>query len=222
MLSSMTGIACTRPASAAVDFESFPAAKDDLFVPADAGPQTIVLAGGCFWCVEGVFEQIPGVMDVVSGYAGGSAESANYKKVSAGETDHAEVVKITYDPSKTTLGTLLKVFFAVAHDPTQLDRQGPDYGRQYRSSVFYANDDQKRVAEAYIRQLDAAKVFDQPIVTRLEKLEAFYPAEDYHQDYVRINPNQGYVVQQALPKVAKAKKAAGALKAAAPATQPGE
>lgn len=221
MLSSMTGLACTRSAAAAVDFESFPAPTEDLIVPADAGPQTIVLAGGCFWCVEGVFEQIPGVIDVVSGYAGGSSESADYKKVSAGETDHAEVVKITYDPSKTTLGTLLKVFFAVAHDPTQLDRQGPDYGRQYRSSVFYAGDDQKRVVEAYIRQLDSAKVFDKPIVTRLEKLEAFYPAEDYHQDYVRINPNQGYVVQQALPKVAKAKKAAETLKSNSPATQPG-
>ena len=222
MLSSMTGIACARPAGAAIDFKSFPQPAEDLVVAPDAGPQTIVLAGGCFWCVEGVYEEIPGVLNVVSGYAGGTADTADYQKVSSGATAHAEVVQITYDPSKTTLGTLLKVFFSVAHDPTQLDRQGPDHGRQYRSAVFYANDDQKRVVEAYIRQLEAAKVFDQPIVTRLEPLERFYPAEEYHQDYVRLNPRQGYVVQQALPKVAKARKAAEALKSTAPATQPGK
>lgn len=220
MLSSMTGIACARPAGAAVDFKSFPQPAQDLPVSSDAGPRTLVLAGGCFWCVEGVFEQIPGVTDVVSGYAGGTADSADYERVSAGSTAHAEAVQITYDPARTTLGTLLKVFFAVAHDPTQLDRQGPDQGKQYRSAVFYADEDQKRVAEAYIGQLEAAKVFDKPIVTRLEPLEKFYPAEQYHQDYVRNHPSQGYVVQHALPKVAKAKKAAEDLKSAAPATRP--
>jgi peptide-methionine (S)-S-oxide reductase len=221
MIFSMFGMSCARPASAAVDFASFPEPKDDLRLPADAGPQTIVLAGGCFWCVEGVYEQIPGVTDVVSGYAGDSEAAADYKKVSSGQTRHAEVVRITYDPAKTSLGKLLKVFFAVAHDPTQLDRQGPDYGKQYRSAVFYADDDQKRVAEAYIRQLNDAKLFDQPIVTRLEKLDAFYPAEGYHQDYVRNNPRDGYVVQQALPKIEKAKKAAAALGGSAPTTKPG-
>ena len=221
MLTSLsTGIACARPVGAVVDFKSFPDPAEDLPVAPDAGPQTIVLAGGCFWCVEGVFEQIPGVINVVSGYAGDSKENADYRKVSNGQTRHAEVVQITYDPARTSLGKLLKVFFAVAHDPTQLNRQGPDVGTQYRSAVFYADDQQKRVVEAYVMQLASAKVFDRPIVTTLEKLEAFYPAEDYHQDYVRLNPTQGYVVQQALPKVAKAKKAAEALNAAAPSTQP--
>lgn len=223
MISSLTaGVACARPAGAAVDFKSFPEPAEDLAVAPGAGPQTVVLAGGCFWCVEGVFEQIPGVVDVVSGYAGDSQANAEYKKVSNGQTRHAEVVQVTYDPARTSLGKLLKVFFAVAHDPTQLNRQGPDYGPQYRSAVFFADEQQKRVAEAYIAQLNAAKVFDKPIVTTLEQLDAFYPAEQYHQDYVRLNPTQGYVVQQALPKVEKAKKAAEAIAAepAAPTTQP--
>jgi peptide-methionine (S)-S-oxide reductase len=221
MIFSMIGASCARPAAAALDFKSFPEPKQDQQPPADGSPQTIVLAGGCFWCVEGVYEQIPGVLDVVSGYAGGTKESADYDKVSSGETTHAEVVQITYDPTKTSLGKLLKVFFSVAHDPTQLNMQGPDHGTQYRSAVFYANDDQKRVADAYIRQLNDAKVFDKPIATTLERLDTFYPAEAYHQDFARNNPTHGYIVQQAKPKVEKAKKAAEQIKKEESATKPG-
>jgi peptide-methionine (S)-S-oxide reductase len=217
MAFSMLGAACQKGYA---DPQSFPAPKQDLVIAPDAGPQKVVLAGGCFWCTEGVFENTPGVLDVVSGYAGGTAETAKYNVVSGGATDHAEAIEITYDPSKTTYGELLKVFFSIAHDPTTLNRQGPDAGRQYRSAIFFANDDQKRVAEAYIRQLDEAKVFSSPIVTTLEPLTQFYPAEQYHQDFVRNNPNQGYVRQQALPKVEKAKKYAATFGGRAPATQP--
>ncbi len=166
----------------------------------------LVLAGGCFWCTEAVFEAVPGVTGVVSGYAGGSKVDAEYRKVSAAQTEHAEVIEITYDPSKVTFARLLKVFFGAAHDPTQLNRQGPDTGKQYRSAIFYANDDQKRVAEAYIKQLEKAKVFDKPIVTTMEKLDAFYPAEDYHQDYVKNHPQDGYVRQNVPAKLEKLKK----------------
>jgi len=178
----------------------------DVGAKPGAGPQTAVLAGGCFWCTEAVFEQLQGVGKVVSGYAGGTAESARYDVVSAGATDHAESIQITYDPSKITYGRILKVFFAAAHDPTQLNRQGPDHGRQYRSAVFYANEDQKRVAEAYIAQLEQAKVFPKKIVTQVVSLKKFYPAEEYHQDFVRRNPRQPYVVVNALPKLEKLKK----------------
>lgn len=217
----LSGAACSR-ADAKVDYKSFPEPKQALPVAADTGPQELVLAGGCFWCVEGVFENIPGVTDVVSGYSGGTAETANYKRVCEGDTDHAEAVKLTYDPSKVSFGKLLKVFFSVAHDPTTLNRQGPDSGRQYRSAIFYANDEQRRVAEAYIAQLNDAKVFgDSKIVTALEPLTAFYPAEDYHQDYARLNPKQGYIAQQAAPKIEKAKKVAKEIESE-PATQPGK
>jgi len=199
----LSSIACGKPA---VDFKSFPDPKIDI-PGGGAELRKIVLAGGCFWCTEGVFEQIPGVIDVVSGYAGGTAETANYERVSSGDTAHAEVIEVTYDPNQVTFGRLLKFFFAVAHDPTTLNRQGPDTGTQYRSAIFYLTEEEKRVAEAYIKQLDDAGIFAAPIVTKVEKLAAFYPAEDYHQDFVRNNPKQGYVVQQALPKIAKAKKA---------------
>ncbi|MGF1632716.1 MAG: peptide-methionine (S)-S-oxide reductase MsrA [Phycisphaerae bacterium] len=197
------GASCS---TAAVDPRKVPDPATDLTVPADAGPQTVVLAGGCFWCTETVFENWPGVTDVVSGYAGGTEATANYQAVSAGQTDHAEVIKITYDPAKVSYGQLLKVFFSIAHDPTQLNRQGPDTGRQYRSAVFYADDEQKQVAEAYIKQLNETGLWDKPIVTTLEPLDAFYVAEAYHQDYVQNNPNQPYVVQYALPKREKAIK----------------
>lgn len=197
---------CLRPG---VDFKTFPDPIEDLQISPDAGPQTMVLAGGCFWCTEGVFETAPGVTDVVSGYAGGSAQTATYRAVCSGDTDHAEVIRVTYDPKVITFGKLLKLFFAIAHDPTTLDRQGPDQGRQYRSAIFYDGEDQKRVAEAYIRQLSGAKVFTRPIVTTLEPLERFYPAEEYHQDFVRNNPSHPYIQQQALPKVAKARGALG-------------
>lgn len=182
-----------------------PAPQQDLTYPPDAGPQTATLAGGCFWCVEGVFELLPGVIDVTSGYAGGSKATADYKTVCTGRTGHAEAVRITYDPRQITFGRLLQVFFAVAHDPTQLNRQGGDMGTQYRSAIFHENEDQRRVAEAYIRQLDSARVFEKPIVTTIEPLEpeAFYVAEDYHQGYAEANPNQPYIACTALPKIAK-------------------
>ena len=168
--------------------------------------QTAVLAGGCFWCVEAVFRQIAGVDSVVSGYSGGDAASAHYDMVSTGKTGHVETVKITYNPRKISYGQLLKVFFDVAHDPTQIDRQGPDIGPQYRSVIFYSDPEQKRVAEAYIKQLDQAKVFHAPIVTRVVELKAFYPAEEHHQNYCNRNPKDRYVVEVAMPKVQEAKK----------------
>lgn len=153
--------------------------------------------------MEAVYRQLDGVLAVTSGYAGDEAATANYEAVCSGRTNHAEVVKIDYDPARINFGRLLKVFFSAAHDPTQLDRQGNDRGRQYRSSIFYASEDQKRVAEAYIAALDAAKVFRAPIVTRLEKLEQFFPAETYHQNYASLHPNQPYIAGVSMPKVDK-------------------
>src|SRR6185436_16203054 len=170
------------------------------------GEQTAVLAGGCFWGVEAVFEHVKGVKSVESGYAGGEAGTAQYRKVSSGGTGHAESVQITYDPSRVTYGQLLKVFFAVAHDPTELNRQGPDTGAQYRSAIFYANDEQKRIAESYIAQLDRAKVFPDKIVTQVAPLQKFYEAEDYHQDYLVNHPNEPYIVYNDLPKLAALRK----------------
>jgi peptide-methionine (S)-S-oxide reductase len=166
------------------------------------GPQTAVLAGGCFWGVEGVFQHVKGVIDVSSGYSGGQAATANYETVSTGRTGHAESVKITYDPSRVSYGQLLKVYFSVAHDPTELNRQGPDEGTQYRSAIFYANDEQARIARAYIEQLQRAHAFRQPIVTQVVALKAFYPAEAYHQDYLAHHPYDRYIVINDLPKIA--------------------
>ena len=163
--------------------------------------ETAVLAGGCFWGVEGVFESLKGVSSVVSGYSGGKASTAHYEMVSTGNTGHAESVRITYDPSQISYGQLLKVYFSVAHDPTEKNRQGPDWGTQYRSEIFYANDEQKRVAEAYIQQLDAAKVYKKPIVTLVEPLQAFYPAEEHHQHFMARNPTYPYIVYNDAPKV---------------------
>jgi peptide-methionine (S)-S-oxide reductase len=171
-----------------------------------SGKQTAVLAGGCFWGVAGVFERVKGVTDVVSGFAGGEKATAHYERVSEGDTGHAESVKITYDPSVITYGQLLKIYFAVAHDPTELNRQGPDRGTQYRSAIFYANDDQKRVAEAYIKQLDDAHVYSRPIVTQVTPLKGFYAAEAYHQQYLDRNPDQPYIVYNDMPKIAALKK----------------
>jgi peptide-methionine (S)-S-oxide reductase len=170
------------------------------------GTQTAVLAGGCFWCVEAVFQQIEGVEKVVSGYSGGDAASAHYEIVSTGRTGHAEAVQVTFDPHKISYGQVLKVFFDIAHDPTQLNRQGPDVGPQYRSAIFYSSPEQKRIAEAYIRQLDQAKVFRSPIVTQVVELKAFYPAEGYHQNYCSRNPQNPYVQSVAMPKVEKVKE----------------
>lgn len=160
-----------------------------------------VLAGGCFWGVDAVFKNVKGVMDVVSGYAGGEKSTAEYETVSTGRTGHAESVQITYDPSQITFGQLLKVYFAVAHDPTELNRQGPDSGTQYRSAIFYTNDEQKRIAQAYIDQLDKARTFPKKIVTQVAPLKAFYAAEGYHQNFLERNPNYPYIVFNDLPKL---------------------
>jgi peptide-methionine (S)-S-oxide reductase len=182
-----------------------PAPKDDN--PKAPGPaQTAVLAGGCFWGVEGVFEHVRGVRDVVSGYAGGDAKTAHYDEVGSGRTGHAESVQVTFDPQEISYGEILRIFFSVAHDPTQLNRQGPDAGPQYRSAIFYADDAQQRIAKAYIEQLDAAQVFDDAIVTRVDPLHGFYPAEGYHQDFIARNPRHPYVVVNDLPKIRNLEK----------------
>jgi peptide-methionine (S)-S-oxide reductase len=174
----------------------------DVPRPAKPGPQTVVLAGGCFWGVQAVFQHVKGVTDATSGYAGGAAQTAKYDVVSTGETGHAESVRVTFDPAQVSYGQLLRVFFSVAHDPTELNRQGPDEGSQYRSAIFFADADQKRVAEAYIAQLDKAKLFHGRIVTKVEPLAAFYPAEAYHQSYARLHPDNPYIVINDAPKVA--------------------
>jgi len=183
--------------------EDFPDPAVDSALADKPGESQAVLAGGCFWCVEAVYKNLEGVSSVKSGYAGGSAETADYQTVSTGGTNHAEAVEVTYDPSRLSYGQILKVFFSIAHDPTQLNRQGPDTGRQYRSAIFYADEEQKRVAEAYIRQLDKARVFDTAIVTEITPLEAFFEAETYHQDYAARNPLNPYIVFNAQPKVRK-------------------
>lgn len=174
--------------------------------PATGAVQSIVLAGGCFWGVEAIFEHMKGVESVVSGYAGGAAETAHYDQVSSGKTGHAEAVKITYDPAVITAGQILKVFFAVAHDPTQLNRQGPDRGTQYRSAIFYTTPEQQEIAKAYIDQLTLQKSFSGKIVTTIDPLTEFYPAEDYHQDYAERNPAQPYILMHDLPKPMAFKK----------------
>jgi peptide-methionine (S)-S-oxide reductase len=170
------------------------------------GTQTAVLAGGCFWGMEGVFERLKGVKDVTSGYSGGEMNTAHYEMVGTGMTGHAESIQIRYDPAQISYGTLLKVFFAVGHDPTELNFQGPDHGTQYRSAIFYANDGQKQVAEDYIRMLDRAKVYPKAIVTQVVALKAFYPAEEYHQHFLDNNPDYPYIVYWDLPKIANLQK----------------
>lgn len=170
------------------------------------GEQTAVFAGGCFWGVEAVFEHIKGVSSVESGYSGGTKQTADYETVSAGESGHAEAVKITFDPAQISYEQLLKVFFAVAHDPTEINRQGPDTGAQYRSAIFYADDGQKRFAENYIAELTKAKTFPKPIATQVIPLDAFYKAEDYHQDYLARHPNEPYIVVNDQPKVENLRK----------------
>ncbi|MCP3464012.1 peptide-methionine (S)-S-oxide reductase MsrA [Bradyrhizobium sp. CCGUVB23] len=189
------------------------AAEDAVVIPApavDAAPtsgiQTAVVAGGCFWGVQGVFQHTAGVVNAVSGYAGGTKASADYHTVSSGTTGHAESVEIKYDPKKISYGKILQIFFSVVHDPTQLNRQGPDTGTQYRSAIFTTSDEQKKIADGYIAQLNAAKVFSKPIVTKVGALEAFYPAEAYHQDYLTLHPNQPYIAYNDIPKVENLKK----------------
>jgi peptide-methionine (S)-S-oxide reductase len=188
---------------ARVSPEEFPDPIVDSALADKAGQSRAVLAGGCFWCVEAVYKNLEGVSSVKSGYAGGSADTADYETVSTGTTNHAESVEVVYDPSRLSYGQILKVFFSIAHDPTQLNRQGPDTGRQYRSAIFYAGDEQKRIAEAYIDQLNKAHIFDQPIVTEVVPLQAFFEAETYHQDYAARNPSNPYIVINAQPKVKK-------------------
>lgn len=185
---------------------SFPDPSYDAPKAATKGKETAVLAGGCFWGVEAVFEHLKGVSDVVSGFSGGEKNTAHYEEVSTGRTGHAESVKITYDPSQITYGELLKVYFAVAHDPTQLNFQGPDHGTQYRSAVFYANEEQKKIATAYIKQLDDAGVFSRPIVTQVVPLKGFFAAESYHQHYLQNNPTDPYIVYNDIPKLVALKK----------------
>jgi peptide-methionine (S)-S-oxide reductase len=184
----------------------FPAPAVDESMATSKSHETAVLAGGCFWGVQAVFEHLKGVESVTSGYSGGFVKSPSYQSVSMGVTGHAETVSIAYDPSKITYGQLLIIFFSVAHDPTQWNRQGPDTGSQYRSVIFYSSDEQKRIAEAYIAQLDSAKVYSRPIVTKVEPFRAFYPAEAYHQDFLKNNPENPYIVYNDLPKLENLKK----------------
>jgi peptide-methionine (S)-S-oxide reductase len=196
----------TRLAQAAEPAVAIPPPALDATVPADGSLQTVVLAGGCFWGVQAVYEHTKGVTQAVSGYAGGQKDTAHYQVVSTGRTGHAESVSVTFDPRQVTYGKILQIYFSVAHNPTELDYQGPDEGTQYRSAIFYANDEQKRVAEAYIAQLGQAHVFSAPIVTKLEPLSGFYPAEDYHQDFAVTHPNYPYIVFNDLPKVENLKR----------------
>lgn len=182
----------------------FPEPAKDL--EPGTGKRTAVLAGGCFWCTEAVFEIVEGVEDVISGYSGDTQENANYDAVSTGRTKHAEAILITYDPTKTSYGELLKIFFSVAHDPTTLNRQGNDVGPQYRSAIFYEDEEQKRVAEAYIEQINESGALGKPIVTEVTPLEKFYTAEKYHQDYARGNRSNPYIIHVSDPKVLKLKK----------------
>jgi peptide-methionine (S)-S-oxide reductase len=201
-MAALAALAFIWPSSAETAHE-IPAPAMDA--PA-TGIQTLVVAGGCFWGVQGVFQHVSGVTSAVSGYAGGEQSTAHYEMVGSGQTGHAESVKVTYDPSKVSLGKLLQIYFSVVHDPTELNRQGPDVGTQYRSTIFVGDDEQAKIAQAYIAQLDTTKLFGRKIVTTIERNRAFYPAEDYHQDYLTLHPNQPYIVFNDLPKVENLKK----------------
>jgi peptide-methionine (S)-S-oxide reductase len=204
-LVSFLGLAATT-AQAAEPAVAIPAPTLDAATPTSTGAQTVVLAGGCFWGVQGVFEHTKGVTRAVSGYSGGKKETAHYEMVGTERTGHAESVQVTYDPKQISYGKILQIYFSVAHNPTELNYQGPDRGPSYRSAIFYANEDQKRVAEAYIAQLEKAHVFASPIVTKLEPLTGFYPAEDYHQDFLVLHPSYPYIVFNDAPKVENLKR----------------
>ena len=194
----------TTPTRAAEDAVTIP--PPTLDAKAADGIQTAVVAGGCFWGVQGVFQHTAGVVNALSGYAGGTKGTAEYEKVSTGTTGHAESVEIKFDPKRISYGKILQIFFSVVHDPTQLDRQGPDIGTQYRSEVFTLNDEQKKIADAYIAQLNATGVYKKPIVTKVETLQGFFPAEAYHQDYLTLHPNQPYIAYYDIPKIRNLKK----------------
>ena len=198
--------ACNARAGAASAAAPVPAPTVDASRASAAGQETTVVAGGCFWGIQAVFQHVKGVISATSGYSGGAAKTAEYEVVSTGQTGHAESVQIVYDPSQITYGQLLRVFFSVALDPTELNRQGPDEGTQYRSVLFYANDEQKHIAEAYIAQLNAAGVFHRPIATQVVPFEAFYPAEAYHQNYAEMNPMAPYIMYNDAPKVEHLRK----------------
>ena len=206
----LTGLAAAAAAAVAASWAQagspLPMPAQDIPAASAKGPQTAVFAGGCFWGVEAVFRHTKGVTSAVSGYAGGDGKSADYETVSTGSTGHAESVQVTYDPKQVSYGELLRVFFSVAHDPTQLNRQGPDHGTQYRSAIFYTNDDQKRIAQAYVAQLGQAKAFSSPIVTQIVPLPGFYPAEAYHQNYLALHRTQPYIVINDLPKLYQLKE----------------
>jgi len=193
------------PAGAAPKLPVPPAKVDDPLA-ASAGQQTAVFAGGCFWGVQAVFERVKGVVKTTAGYAGGTAATASYEQVTTETTGHAESVEVVFDPSRITYGQLLRVFFSAAHDPTELNRQGPDVGTSYRSAIFYTNEEQKRIAGAYISQLDADKIFPAKIVTEVTPLKGFYRAEDYHQDFALKNPHNSYIMICDLPKIAALKQ----------------
>jgi len=190
----------------AIPSSPFPRPTVDEPLASAKGKETVVLAGGCFWGVQAVFEHLNGVNSATSGYSGGRIKSPSYEMVSSGLTGHAESVSVTFDPSQITFGQILMVFFSIAHDPTQLNRQGPDTGSQYRSAIFYSNDEQKRIAEAYVAQIDAAQVYSRKIVTQIASFEAFYRAEEYHQEYLANHPNEPYIVYNDLPKLDRLKQ----------------
>jgi peptide-methionine (S)-S-oxide reductase len=192
--------------SAAESARSIPPPALDEPADAQAPSEMAILAGGCFWGVQGVFQHVEGVISAVSGYAGGAADTAHYEMVSSNTTGHAESVKVTFDPHRISYGRILQIYFSVAHDPTELNRQGPDVGTQYRSAIFPTNPEQARIAEAYIAQLNQAHVFDAPVVTKVESGRAFYPAEDYHQDFLTRNPRYPYIVINDLPKIDNLKR----------------
>ncbi len=200
LLLPLAGLALNA-AQAAESAVVIPAPAVDSAASAGAGLQTVVLAGGCFWGVQAVFQHTKGVTAAVSGYAGGDKQTAHYETVGSGRTGHAESVAVTFDPKQISYGKILQIYFSVAHNPTELNRQGPDTGTLYRSAIFYANDEQKRIAGAYVAELDKAHVFPQPIVTKLEPLHGFFPAEDYHQDFAVLHPSYPYIVYNDAPKV---------------------
>lgn len=210
-LALLTGLIACSAGFAGTKTVALPSPKLDTTVATAKGDQVAVFAGGCFWGVEAVFEHVKGVKQATSGYAGGSKATANYALVGSGATRHAEAVKVVFDPAKVSYGQLLKVYFSVAHDPTQLNRQGPDTGPQYRSAIFTGDGTQKKIATAYIAQLTAAKTFRAPIVTEVAPLVAFYPAETYHQDFARLHPRHPYIVYHDLPKVANLERLLPAL-----------
>jgi peptide-methionine (S)-S-oxide reductase len=197
----VVAISAVQGSKSAAREGAFPNPAVDDPLSATKGHDSVVFAGGCFWGVQAVFEHVKGVVSAMSGYAGGSVKNPSYEEVSMGTTGHAESVEIVYDPSQISFGMLLKVFFSVAHDPTELNRQGPDSGTQYRSAIFYANENQRRIAQAYIDQLNQAKIFSRPIATQVVAFGAFYPAEDYHQDYFFKHPASPYIVINDAPKV---------------------